>query len=234
MNGNTAVLKGPLEAVGKTVELPMFPRNSVFSPIGEDQINIYEMRFRQLFNDIGENGYFGHIYYNSEMQKFALVGTLAKVKKIDRLPDGGLRATIQGAGRFFLKDVKSDKPYLTCKVTLFYDYFENENKLRQLEMKLFQELRYSIKLLRAINPGQNYVLSEDVIKYRPAIDIQGVRSVIAGNSTSECKRRTKLSFAIMDMLKADTVTKLLFIQEHVVEKRFQELIKVFMKIMLSV
>ena len=61
-------------------------------PLGEEYLGIYEMRYRQLISDIGDNGIvliisilifllgiFGHIYYSQTSNKLALVGTLTKV-----------------------------------------------------------------------------------------------------------------------------------------------------------
>ena len=80
-------LKAPDAALGKECLIPIFPRNQVLAPLAEDTIAVYEMRFRQLLNDIGEGGVLGYLFYSPENQKFALVGTLARVKKMDRLDD---------------------------------------------------------------------------------------------------------------------------------------------------
>lgn len=61
---------------GKERVMPIFPRNQVLAPLGEEYIGVYEMRYRQLFNEIGEKGTFGHIYYSQENQKLALGNVL--------------------------------------------------------------------------------------------------------------------------------------------------------------
>ena len=105
-------LKAPDSVLGKERTMALFPRNQVLAPMGEEYIGVYEMRYRQLFYEIGEKGIFGHIYYSQDNQKLALVGTLARVKRIDRLDDGGMYVVMEGIGRFYLKDVLSEKPYL--------------------------------------------------------------------------------------------------------------------------
>ena len=108
--------------------------------MGEEYLGIYEMRYRQLLNDVGEGGYFGHIYYSQENSKLALVGTLTKVKKIDRLDDGGMYVVMQGVGRFFVRDVVAEKPYLKARTQVFSDYSENEQILESLETRVFNEV----------------------------------------------------------------------------------------------
>jgi hypothetical protein len=42
----------------------------------------------------------------------------------------------------------------------------------------------------------------------------------------QLETRTKFSWAIMDMLKTDPVTKILFLQDYLVEKRYKLVLKV--------
>ena len=112
-----AKLKAPESAIGKEITIPIFPRNQVLSPLSEDYVGVYEMRYRQLINDVGDKGVFGHIFYSQSNSKLALVGTLSRIKKIERLEDGGLYVSMEGIGRFYLKEIKAEKPYL--RKTLF-------------------------------------------------------------------------------------------------------------------
>ena len=121
--------------------IPIFPRNQVLAPLGEEFVGVYEMRYRQLFDNIGEKGIFGHIYYGQENQKLALVGTLARVKRIERLDDGGMYVLMEGIGRFYLKDVVAEKPFLKAKVQCFNDYSENDVILSSLEQKVFEQVK---------------------------------------------------------------------------------------------
>jgi hypothetical protein len=34
--------------------------------MGEEYLGVYEMRYRQLINDVGEGGIFGHSYYSQD------------------------------------------------------------------------------------------------------------------------------------------------------------------------
>jgi hypothetical protein len=69
-------------------------------------------------------------------------------------------------------------------------------------------------------------MNDLVLKFRPQLYIPGVRNIVLEDPKAELERRSKFSFATMDMLKTDPVTKLLFIQEPILEKRYSSILKV--------
>lgn len=219
-------LKAPDGAVGKQITIPIFPRNQVLGPTGEDFLLIYEMRYRQLFNDVGDGGLCGHIYYSQENSRVALVGTLAKVVKLERLEDGGMYVILQGVGRFYVRDIVSEKPYLKAKVQIFYDYSDDMSLVESLERKVFDEIRYSVKIMKLLYPQNNYTMNEGALRYQPTIIPQGIRDVQLPSDVSDIQRHSKFSFGTMEMLKTDPQTKLVFIQEHVLERRYTKMLKV--------
>lgn len=184
------------------------------------------MRYRQLLYDVGEGGLFGHIYYSQENQKLALVGTLARVKRTERLDDGGVYALMQGVGRFYVRDVVAEKPYLRANVQVFNDYCANPQLLEALELKVLDEVRYSVKIMKLLYPLNNYTMNSSVMRYRPLAKKDGMRYVSVEDSAAQLERRSLFSFATMDMLKTDPVTKSLFLQEAVLEKRYATMLKV--------
>jgi hypothetical protein len=223
-------LHAPAETLGREQIVPILPRNTLFSSLSpnvEDHQGIYELRHRQLINDVGVNGVFGHVYFSQEHSKLAVVGILARVKRIERLDDGGVYFTSEGIGRFYLRDIRSEKPYLTAKVKLFEDYCLDECLMKSLEKRLLDEVRYSIKLMKLLYPQNNYSLNAAVLKSRPPpAPKNGIRTVVLPTIESETVRRSKFSYAIMDMLKTDIVTKLLFLQEPVLDLRYTHMLKV--------
>lgn len=221
-----ANLKAPAEALGKEITIPIFPRSVVLGPAGEEELSVYEMRYRQMINDIGENGVFGHVFYSQENSKLALVGTLSKLKKIQRLEDGGIYVVMEGIGKFYIREVKKEKPYLKAKVQIFTDYIVSEKQLEPLEEKLLNEIRYSVKLMKLLYPQNNYTINDLVLKNRPTIQSNTFRPVKLPNQYSETVRRSKFSFATMEMLKTDPITKLVFLQEPILEKRYTNMLKV--------
>jgi hypothetical protein len=219
-------LKAPAGVLGSERTIPIFPRNQVLSPSGEEYIGVYEMRYRQLLNDIGSGGVFGHVYYSPENSKLAMVGTLARIKKTERLDDGGIYVLLEGIGKFYLRDIVSEKPYLKAKVQMFNDWTENEALLESLEQNVLKEVRVSVKVMKLLYPQNNYTMNQSVLKYRPPLSTSGVRLVQLPGSDTELQRRSKFSFATMDMLKTDPVTKLLFLQEPVLERRYKNMLRV--------
>ena len=223
-----ATLKAPEGTQEKMPErvFPIFPRNQVLSSVGEEYIGVYEMRYRQLLNDVGQGGVFGHVYYSPENSKLALVGTLALIKKIERLDDGGLYVLLEGVGRFYIRDILNEKPYLKARAQMFNDWAESEASAADLEQKVLDEVRISVKVMKLLYPQNNYTLNHNVLKNRPPTRTPGSRIVKLPGAETELQRRSKFSFAVMDMLKTDPVTKVLFLQETVVEKRYTNMLKV--------
>lgn len=220
-------LKAPPETLGKEKVIPLFPRNQVLTPLGEEYLGVYEMRYRQMLNDIGNGGLFGHIFYSQENSKLALVGTLARIKRTERLDDGGMYVVMEGVGRFYVRDIVREKPYLKARVQTFTDYTQDEPLLSELEDGVLNEVRLSVKVMKLLYPQNNYTMNESVLKYRPPVAVNDeVRNVILPGEDTELDRRSKFSFATMDMLKTDPITKLLFLQEPLIEKRYGKMLRV--------
>lgn len=218
-----ATLKGPVP-LGKTVGVPIFTFNNVLTPIGTESIQVLEMQNRQLFNDVGD-GLFGFVYLNPQAQKLALVGTLARIKHRKVLEDGRAFITVEGVKRFYLKEYVSDKPYVKARIQIFDDYTEDEGALDELEQRIFEEVRFNVKLMTLL-PQKNYSLSSMVLENKPPVRLRGVRNVVLGSTDTELKRRTRLSYAIIDMLQIRPSTKLTLLQEPVLEKRYLRLLKI--------
>lgn len=226
----TPSLRAPDEALGKEGILPIFPRSQVLGPLGEEYIGIYEMRYRQLLNDVmnENNGIFGHSYYSTEFSKLALVGTLTRIKRMERLDDGGIYLLMEGIGRYYVKNVISEKPYLKARVQTFYDYVEQFDDVETLEEAMLDEVRYSIKIMKLLYPSNNYTLNDVVLRNKPFFSSKEDfdRLIRLQSEKSELKRRSRFSFAVMEMLKTDPVTKLVFVQEPIIEKRNAKILKV--------
>lgn len=221
-----ATLEAPAETLAKDRIIPIFPRNQVLVPLGEEYLGVYEMRYRQLLNDIGTGGLFGHVFFSQENNKLAMVGTLARIKKTERLDDGGMYVLMEGVNRFYIREVIGEKPYLKARVQVFKDYSENEALLEELEQNIFKEVRLSVKVMKLLYPQNSYATNAAVLQYRPPLSQSGVRLVQLPGSDTELQRQSKFSFAVMDMLKTDPVTKLLFLQEPVLEKKYKNMFKV--------
>lgn len=133
---------------------------------------------------------------------------------------------MEGIGRFYIKEVVAEKPYLRAKVQVFNDYVENEPILASLEQNVFDEVRYSVKVMKLLYPQNNYTINDIVLEHRPIREVAGKRDVSLVDHQSELERRSKFSFAVIGMLKTDPATKLVFLQEPILEKRYGKILKV--------
>ena len=80
--------------------------------------------------------------------------------------------------------------------------------------------------MKLLYPQNNYTMSEMVMKYRPSLPSPDTRSVSLQSKQDALEIRSKFSFAIMDMLKTDPITKILFLQDYVTEKRYKTILGV--------
>ncbi len=191
----------------------------VLVPGGTEWVHIFEMRHRQMIYEVGD-GVFGFCYFNQQQQKLALVGTLARVKSRRLLEDGRTFVVMEGLERFFLKKVTAEKPYFKAQVQTFTDYTENALLLDELERGIFDDVRFNVKLMDLLFPQKNYTLSAGILENHPSMVIPGTRLVTMADPQADIERRTRFSFAIMDMLQISSATKLLLLQDHVLEKRY--------------
>jgi ATP-dependent Lon protease len=222
--GNQPILpKGSKPKGLQTV--PIFPYNSVLVPMGTDWLNIFEMKHRQLINDVGD-GVFGFSHYSQSNQKLSLVGTLARIKDRKLLSDGRTFVVVEGVQRFYLQEFINEKPYVRAKVQTFKDYTEMPEILDELEAKTFMEVRVNVMLMEKIFPNKNYTISPAIMKYRPSLALAGTRSIELSTAEATMQRRSDFSFAVMDMLQITPPTKLMLLQEHILEKRLLKIIKI--------
>jgi Lon protease-like protein len=219
-------LKAPESSIGKERIIPIFPRSNVLAPLGEEDLGIYEMRYRQMMYDVRVGGTIGMVYYSPDTQKLALVGTLARIVKAEPLVDGGVNALLEGVGRFFVKDILSEKPYIKANVQAFDDYSKDNLLMQSLEVQVFNEVRYSVKIMKLMYPSNNYAMNDAVMRYRPYMPRLGTRAVTLDTIEETVRKRGRFCNAVIDMLKTDPVSKLLLLQDSLLEKRYTSLLKV--------
>lgn len=114
-------------------DVPLFPLGVVLFPEMNLPLRIFEPRYRQMITDCIESGSpFGVVLIREgEEVKSDLatksgivpyrVGTLAKITQVVKLDDGDLLITAVGADRFYLKEYREDKAYLTGDVEIYPD-----------------------------------------------------------------------------------------------------------------
>lgn len=66
--------------------------------------------------------------------------------------------------------------------------------------------------MKLLYPEKNYTISANILEYRPPTKMDSVRLVRITDEAAELDRKSKFSFAIMDMLQITPATKLMFLQ----------------------
>lgn len=216
----------PSSILGKNRNnLPIFPQQNILLPGSSEWIHVFEMRNRQLLNDVGD-GVFGFSFTSQALQKLALVGTLARIKQRKILEDGRTFVQIEGIDRFYIQEVVNEKPYIKSRVQEYHDFSETTDYvLDMMEAQIFDEVRFNMKLMKILFPTKNYSLSQNVLQNRPALTSPGVRAIKTVDPKAESERRSKFSFSIVDILQIPVTTKLLLLQEHIIERRYSRILK---------
>jgi len=77
-------------------------------------------------------------------------GTVAKIQRIIKMPDGNLTVIIQGIKRFRIDEILQETPYITAKITTLPDAVPDNNKELQAIVDSIKELA-----IKAIKLNQN-------------------------------------------------------------------------------
>jgi hypothetical protein len=213
----------------RSLSVPIFPYSSILVPTGAEWLNVFEMKHRQLLNDLGPDALFGFVYFSTSQQKFGLVGTLARIKSRKLLEDGRVFVTVEGVDRFYLNEFYSEKPYLKARVKVLSDYsLIEESELDNIETQVFDELRTNLKLMEHIFPSKNYHISKQILQNRPSTFTTriGDRAVKLQDQDQEMERRSKFSYAVLETLQVSSSMKLKLLQEHVIENRLSKFLEI--------
>lgn len=212
--------------VGQSLIIPILPYSTALLPQGTEWLNIFEMRNRQLLNEVGDR-VFGFLYYSQPNQKLGLVGTIARIKSRTLFDDGRVFVVVEGIEKFFIKELVRERPYLIGKVTLFTDVTEksdNVNELNELERKIFEELRSNVKMMQLLTPGKNHIITPAVLENIPPMQTPDIRDVYLGGQETDMARRERFTYGVMNMLDTTTSSKLSLLQELVLENRYEKIL----------
>lgn len=201
---------------GKTRELPLFPLGLVTCPSGKCPLHIFEMRYRQLMNNIasGDNR-FGIVLYDSSTQKIAQIGTIVEVVERSLLPDGRQLIMNMGVERFKLLRITQEKPYIIGLVEIDLKDEEPSTGEAKIELAQKEELVWElvqdvVRLSNKVYDNSKVTISETVTQFAP----NGAK-VIDDN-----ERRSSFSFSIAEMLDIQPFIKQLMLQTSNVGERF--------------
>ena len=110
----------------KMMEMPLFPlKNVVLFPGMVLPLHIFEPRYREMINRcIAERIPFGVLLIDEGQEvggdaRPHLVGTAARIVRVDRLEDGCMNITAVGTQRFRVQELSRSRSYLSGKVSQF-------------------------------------------------------------------------------------------------------------------
>jgi uncharacterized protein len=107
------------------MEMPLFPLNVVLFPGMVLPLHIFEPRYREMINRcIDEKIPFGVVLIPDgrevdDVAKPHMIGTAARIVRVDRMPDGRMNITTVGVQRFRVLELDNSHSYLSAKVTQF-------------------------------------------------------------------------------------------------------------------
>jgi Lon protease-like protein len=108
-----------------TIELPLFPLNTVLFPGQVLPLHIFEERYRLMIRHcLAEDKPFGVVLIQQGQEVGAPadpypVGTIARIVESSRLPNGTLNIISVGVERFRIRRLIHDQPYLRGEVETF-------------------------------------------------------------------------------------------------------------------
>ena len=118
-----------------SMELPLFPLNTVLFPGTVMPLHVFEPRYRQMIADCQrEHKPFGIVLVKPESEHLHeitySVGTIAEIRNLDRLEDGRYTLMAVGSQRFRILRQHCEKPYLSGIVETIEDVAEPHVKLQ--------------------------------------------------------------------------------------------------------
>jgi Lon protease-like protein len=102
--------------------IPLFLLRTVLFPHMPMSLHVFEPRYREMLDDCRDNGTtFGVVAIKEGTEVGGLatpqaVGTLAKIRRLQRLDDGRVNLLVTGASRFRVVDRVEGKPYAQAHV----------------------------------------------------------------------------------------------------------------------
>ncbi len=143
-----------MEEAIDTIELPLFPLNTVLFPGQVLPLHIFEERYRLMIRRcLAEDAPFGValIQTGSEVGAAAephSVGTVARIIESSHLPDGTMNIVTVGTERFRIHRLIHDQPYLRGEVEIFpLEEPDDLNRLHAMTARVREQVKEYIALI---------------------------------------------------------------------------------------
>lgn len=105
-----------------SVELPLFPLETVLFPFATLQLHVFEARYLEMVQECREMGSpFGVVLIREGREVGGsadpyMVGTAARIVKVHEYEDGRLDLQVQGESRFRIRSLDESRPFLVGRV----------------------------------------------------------------------------------------------------------------------
>ena len=143
--------------------IPIFPlSNFIIFPNTTVPLNIFEPRYVEMINDsLITNKIIGLVQPKkgnlNTVSDLHEVGCLGEITSFKDISDGRLLIELCGLSRFkIIKEIKNDKPYRECKISL--EDYHNDTVLKKEELK-FSDLEFIFKDLKSLFEKKGYIIN---------------------------------------------------------------------------
>lgn len=168
-------------------ELPLFPLRTVLFPHATLRLHVFEERYRAMVNDcLRTDGPFGIalIREGSEVGSAEpyLVGTVARIVKVETYDDGRMDIEVQGERRFRIREFDDSRPYPLGRVQTVEEHgdpdpfdpavLEARNAFEALVQRYFERQRFAVQVVFPTDPRTlsftiaNLLPVDDLVKQR--------------------------------------------------------------------
>ena len=165
-------------------ELPLFPLRTVLFPHATLRLHVFEERYRAMIHDcLRADGPFGIalIRDGEEVGEDAepyLVGTVARITKVETYDDGRMDIEVQGEGRFRIREFDTERPYLRGRVQIVEEHaapdprdpvvVEARDTFEALVQRYFERQRFAVQV---VFPPDPQTLSFTIANLLPVPDL---------------------------------------------------------------
>ncbi|HSM26312.1 MAG TPA: LON peptidase substrate-binding domain-containing protein [Anaerolineaceae bacterium] len=147
-------------------QIPLFPLNTVLFPGMPLHLHIFESRYKLMVNQLmNQEPVFGvalirrGVESSGPLAEPHLVGTTARILKVDSLQDGCFNLTVVGDRRFRIQSISDENPYLTARVEDFpIDYRRPLDVYRRIR-HLRNQVQYYLQTINKLE-NENLDLEE--------------------------------------------------------------------------
>jgi len=147
-----------LDKVRGIRELPVFPLPVVLFPGVPLPLHIFELKYRQMMEDIrATNNFFGLAYFDSstgqgEIPAAGHIGCVAEVTETQTFPDGRSNILTIGLIRYRIESyLERGDPYLVANVSYFEDDDEDQSILADSAGEVAETFSRIAQAVRTIN-----------------------------------------------------------------------------------